>query len=159
MANLGQTYNVNDLPENDNDFMALPAGDYPVTITEATLHKTKSGSGEYIKLRMDITGDSHQGRVIFANLNIRNASETAERIGLQQLGDVLRAIGLPKITDTDQLVGGYMIVKLKIKDDEQYGDENGKSNEVAAFKAIKGSKAPKAGAAPAAAGSKPPWVA
>lgn len=142
MANLGQTFNAQDLPEGEGEFMAIPAGDYNVTISEATLQDTKAGTGQYIKLRMDITGPTHEGRVLFSNLNIRNQSEKAEQIGLQQLGDVIRAIGLPSIQDTDQLVGGNLTVKVKLKDDAEYGDANGKKNEVSAYKAIKGSQPP-----------------
>jgi hypothetical protein len=54
----------------------------------------------------DITGPSHQGRVVFGNLNIKNANPKAEEIGRQQLGDIMRAIGLAKVTDTDQFIGG-----------------------------------------------------
>lgn len=147
---LGQTFNQNDLPEgNDGEFTAIPAGDYQVEITEASLQDTKSGTGQYIKLRMDIIGPSHQGRVLFSNLNIRNQSEKAEQIGLQQLGDVIRAIGIPSLSDTDQLVGGNLSVKVKVKDDAEYGDANGKKNEIAAYKSMTGSKPPQAnGGAP-----------
>lgn len=165
MANLGQTFSEKDLPEgNDGEFLALPAGDYQVRIIEATLNDNKAGTGQYIKLRMDVIGPTHQGRVIFSNLNIRNQSEKAEQIGLQQLGEVIRAIGLPSISDTDQLVGGNLVVRLKVKDDAEYGDANGKKNEVSAYKAIVGSKPPQqamprqSAPQPAAAGNTPPWV-
>src|SRR5699024_6308659 len=136
---LGQTFSAQDLPEgNDGEFMAIPAGDYNVTISEATLQDTKAGTGQYIKLRMDITGPTYEGRVLFSNLNIRNQSEKAEQIGLQQLGDVIRAIGVPSLNDTDQLVGGNLTVKVKLKDDAEYGDANGKKNEIAAYKSMTG---------------------
>src|SRR5690625_617720 len=174
---LGQTFSANELPEgNDGEFNAIPAGDYQVEITEASLQDTKSGTGQYIKLRMDILGPTHQGRVLFSNLNIRNQSEKAEQIGLQQLGDVIRAIGVPSLNDTDQLVGGNLTVKVKVKDDPEYGDANGKRNDIAAYKSLTGSKPPQAnssapfggGAATtqapaesapqASTGGKPPWA-
>jgi len=152
---LGQTFSANDLPEgNDGEFTAIPAGDYQVEITEASLQDTKSGTGQYIKLRMDIIGPEYQGRVLFSNLNIRNQSEKAEQIGLQQLGDVIRAIGVPSLNDTDQLVGGNLTVKVKVKDDAEYGDANGKRNDIAAYKSLTGSKPPQAnGGAPFGGGT------
>src|SRR5690625_3784599 len=173
---LGQTFSANDLPEgNDGEFTAIPSGDYQVEITEASLQDTKSGTGQYIKMRMDIIGPTHQGRVLFSNLNIRNQSEKAEQIGLQQLGDVIRAIGVPSLNDTDQLVGGNLIVKVKVKDDPEYGDANGKSNDIAAYKSMTGSKPPQANSgapfgngaattqepaesAPQESTGKPPWA-
>ena len=116
MAFLGQTFDANELPQgNGGNFEPLPEGSYNATVTQAELKPTNDGTGQYIKLRLDITGPSHQGRVIFSNLNIKNASAKAEEIGRQQLGDIMRAIGLAKVTDTDQLIGGNLNIKLAIR--------------------------------------------
>jgi hypothetical protein len=165
MAFLAEEFNVNDLPVgNTGNFEPLPAGWYSCTISQAELKDTKAGTGQYIKLRYDITGPTHQGRVVFGNLNIKNANPKAEEIGRQQLGDIMRAIGLAKVTDTDQLIGGQIGIKLEVKQDAQYGA----SNEVKGFKSVTGSAAPAttpfkpSASAPAAqaASSKaaPPWA-
>jgi hypothetical protein len=160
MAFLTETFDVNELPVgNVNNFEPLPAGWYTCTISQAELKDTKAGNGQYIKLRYDITGPSHQGRVVFGNLNIKNANPKAEEIGRQQLGEIMRAIGLAKVADTDQLIGGQISIKLDIKQDAQYGA----SNEVRGFKSVSGSVAPTATAAPAsapaaAAKAAPPWA-
>lgn len=157
MAQLGYTVTTNDLPQDSGgDYSPLPAGDYQVRIVETSINTTKSGTGQYIKLRLDVTGPSHEGRVLFTNLNIKNDNQKAEEIGRQQLGAVMRAIGLDSIQDTDQLVGGAMTVKVAIRKSEEYGDQN----DVKAFKAISGSKppAPAASGQTEAAASKPPWA-
>ena len=160
MAFLTETFDVNELPAgNANNFEPLPAGWYTCTISQAELKDTKAGNGQYIKLRYDITGPSHQGRVVFGNLNIKNANPKAEEIGRQQLGEIMRAIGLAKVADTDQLIGGQISIKLDIKQDAQYGA----SNEVRGFKSVSGSVAPVATAAPASAPAAvakaaPPWA-
>ena len=158
MAQLGFTVTQKDLPEDTGgSFDPIPAGDYTVTITEASLETTKSGTGKYIKLRMDVTGPTHEGRVLFSNINIQNDSQKAEEIGQQQLGAIMRAIALDALNDTDQLVGGNLKVKVTIKQSEQYGP----SNEVKAYKAVSGSPAPApaaTGGQNAAAASKPPWA-
>jgi hypothetical protein len=163
MAFLNEEFNVNELPQGNGNFEPLPAGWYTATISQSELKDTKAGNGQYIKLRYDITGPSHQGRVVFGNLNIKNANPKAEEIGRQQLGDIMRAIGLAKVTDTDQLIGGQIGIKLEVKQDEQYGA----SNEVKGFKSLSGSAAPAAAvipakaAAPAPAASAkaaPPWA-
>ena len=160
MAFLTETFDVNELPVgNAGNFEPLPAGWYTCTISQAELKDTKAGNGQYIKLRYDITGPSHQGRVVFGNLNIKNANPKAEEIGRQQLGEIMRAIGLAKVADTDQLIGSQISIKLDIKQDAQYGA----SNEVRGFKSVSGSVAPTATAAPAsapaaAAKAAPPWA-
>ena len=165
MAFLGQTFDANELPQgNGGNYDPLPAGWYNANITSAELKPTKDGSGQYIKVRYDITGPSHQGRVVFGNLNIKNASAKAEEIGRQQLGEIMRAIGLAKVTDTDQLIGGSLSIKLDVRAaTEQYAAQN----EVKGFKAITGSAptfaapaASPAASAPSAAPGKaaPPWA-
>jgi hypothetical protein len=93
-------------------------------------------------------------------LNIKNASTKAEEIGRQQLGEIMRAIGLTKVTDTDQLIGGNLVIKLVVKTGEYAG------NEIKGYKSL-GSVSPAAVApfkpvGPAAAGAPakaaPPWA-
>jgi hypothetical protein len=76
----------------------------------------------------------------------------------------MRAIGLAKVTDTDQLIGGQIAIKLEVKEDAQYGA----SNEVKGFKSVSGSAAPAANVPPfvkqaevaqaAPAKAAPPWA-
>lgn len=159
MANLGFVANVADLPQgNTGDFSPLPDGWYTATVAGAEIKHTKAGTGSYISVRYDITGPTHQGRVVFGNLNISNPNPKAEEIGRQQLGDLMRAIGLESVQDTDQLIGGVCSIKLTTRKSEEYGD----SNEIRAWKAVEGSKMP-APSAPAAAaqsnaGAAPPWA-
>ena len=157
MANLGESFNANDMPEGGGgDFAPIPAGEYQVSVNSANLNTTKAGNGQYIKLRLDVIGPTHAGRVLFANINIRNPNPKAEEIGRQQLGSIMRALGIASLTDTDQLVGGCLAVKVTVK-----SDDYGEGNEVKAFKAIAGSAPPVPSAAPApapAAGKAPPWA-
>lgn len=160
MANLGETFNESDMPQDDGGYELLPAGEYTSTITESSLNDTKAGDGQYIKLRLDITGPTHEGRVVFANLNIRNPSQKAEDIGRQQLGTIMRAIGLNALQDTDELIGGAIGIKVAIRNSKEYGDQN----DVKSFKALGNSMpsqpAPQkpAGGTPAGGGSQPPWM-
>lgn len=155
MAQLGQTFTTAELPEGQN-FEPIPAGWYSVTVTGAEVKETKAGTGQYIAVRYDVTGPTHEGRVIFGNLNIRNPNPKAEEIGRQQLGDLMRAIGLASVTDTDQLIGGRCQIKVAIQKSEEYGDKN----EVKGYKAD-GSAPPVAAAATASApapAAAPPWA-
>ena len=166
MAFLGQAFSADQLPQgNGGNYDPLPPGWYTANITQAELKSTAAGDGQYIKMRYDITGPTHEGRVVFGNLNIKNASAKAEEIGRQQLGELMRSIGLAKVTDTDQLIGGDLQIKLDVRAaTEQYSAQN----EVKGFKAITGSAptfaapaASPAASAPASAGpakAAPPWA-
>jgi hypothetical protein len=155
---LDETYDVAALPVSDRNFEPLPAGWYTATISDAQIVPTKMGNGKYIKIRYDISGPTHQGRVVFGNLNVRNPNPKAEEIGRQQVGEIMRAIGLTSLKDTDQMIGGNLSIKLDIRISEQYGN----SNEVRGFKSLSGGAAPAPKAAPSvpAAGVKaaPPWA-
>jgi len=158
MAFLSQSFDVSDLPKGSGEFSPLPAGWYSATISGAEVKETKAGTGEYIAVRYDVAGPTHAGRVVFGNLNIKNPNPTAESIGRQQLGELMRAAGFAKVEDTDQLIGGQLQIKLDIRKSEQYGD----SNDVKGFKSLaSGSAMPTvvSAAAPAAsAKAAPPWV-
>ena len=130
MAFLDEEFSVDTLPVGTSNFEPLPEGWYNATITGAEVKETKAGDGKFIACKYTITGPTHQGRVVFGNLNIKNASTKAEEIGRQQLGEIMRAIGLGKVSDTDQLIGGNLGIKLSLKTGEYAG------NEVKAFRAL-----------------------
>ena len=155
MAQLDETFSADALPTSDRNFEPLPAGWYTAVVNGAEIKVTKAGTGKYIAVRYDITGPTHQGRVVFGNLNIKNPNATAEKIGREQLGEIMRAIGLATVQDTDQLIGGQLMIKLDIRESEQYGA----SNDVKGFKSAGSAPPAAAKAAPAApAKAAPPWV-
>lgn len=154
---LDQEFNADDFVTT-NSFDPLPEGWYNVSIAGAEVKNTKAGTGQYISIKYTVTGPSHQGRVVFGNLNIKNPNPRAEEIGRQQLGDLMRAIGIPKIKDTDQLIGGNLSIKLTVKPaDGQYEA----SNDIKGFKAISGASLPQPGVSPTPApapSAAPPWA-
>lgn len=162
MARLDASFDSSQVEPQTGDFAPLPAGEYQVRVASSELKPTKAGDGQYIKLRLDVIGPTHAGRVLFSNINIRNKNPKAEDIGRQQLSSICRAIGVPVLNDTDELIGGTLLVKVTVK-----SDEYGEGNEVKAYKAIGGSVAPAVSAppraasaptAPAAGGAAPPWA-
>ena len=160
MAFLEQAYSLDDLPVSQC-FEPLPEGWYTATITNAEIKTTKAGNGQYINVKYTIIGPTHQGRMVFGMVNIKNPNPKAEEIGRQQLGEIMRAIGLSKVSDTDQLIGGSLSIKLKIT--PANGDYEA-SNNVSSFKALAGGipAMPKPSAMPTQSPSTdraPPWAA
>lgn len=155
MARLDIGFTADELPESRGDYEPLPEGWYSAEIGDAEIRVTKDGTGQYIRCRYNITGPTKAGRVVFGNLNIMNKSQKAEEIGRQQLGELMRCIGLGRIEDTDQLIGCPLQIKLSIRP-----AENGYAaqNEVRGFRVAEGAAPAKA--APAASSTKaaPPWA-
>ena len=164
MGKFGTTYKTDDMPKGDN-FDAVPAGTYDVTVRKDTDIVDTAAGGKRLKVGLDITGPNCKGRVLWANINLKNANPKAEEIGLREFGDLLRACGIAQIDDTDRLVGKRLRVKVSLsKANDGYGDVNGMENKVKAYYAIEGQNAPSAPPAPApvpggsSGGSPAPWL-
>ena len=155
MARLDIGFTADELPESRGDYEPLPEGWYSAEIGDAEIRVTKDGTGQYIRCRYNITGPTKAGRVVFGNLNIMNKSQKAEEIGRQQLGELMRSIGLGRIEDTDQLIGCPLQIKLSIRP-----AENGYAaqNEVRGFRAPEGAAPAKAAPAASSAKAAPPWA-
>ena len=153
MAKLGEQIKRSELPVDEaGSYDPLPEGWYATKITNSELKDTKSGTGQYIKLEFTVTSESFSGRKVWGMLNIRNDNEKAEEIGRKQLNSLMAALGMESLGDTDELVGGDVSIKLKIKEATEKYDA---SNDVKAYRAmdvIKGGSAPKA-----TEKSAPPW--
>lgn len=90
-------------------------------------------------------------------MNLKNKSPKAEEIGRQQLGELMRACGISRVTGSDQLIGGRCAIKLTVETQEGYEPRNN----VKGFRAITGSTAHAFTPAPAAqatASAAPTWA-
>jgi len=153
---LSETYSAAELQPSQS-YELLPAGWYTAIITDAELKPTKAGNGEYIKLRYDITGPSCQGRVVFSNINIKNPNAKAEEIGRIDLGNIMRALGLAAVSDTDELINGHLTIKIDVR---PASGEYGPQNEVKGWRSSTGSlpPQPKPESAGASGKASPPWA-
>ena len=143
-------------------FEPLPTDvDFHWEIADAEIKATKSGYGTMLKVRCNVLGPTHVGRVVFANFNIANASRQAEQIAQQQLGAVCRALNITALSDSDELIGGQFFARCKTKPAK--GDYAASSDiDYSTIRAIGGAPskpAPTRQAAPAAkpAGKQVPW--
>jgi hypothetical protein len=136
-----------------DEYSPLPAGAYPAVLVFSEVRDTKAGTGQYLYMEMEVIDGQFKGRKIFDRLNINNPNKTAENIGKKQLIKLMGALGVPlDSSDSTVMHGKPFNVKLKIKDDAQYGP----SNDVAAYLPATGmvspaAAAPQPAAAPAAA--------
>jgi hypothetical protein len=97
---------------------------------------------------------------VFSNFNIKNPSTKAEEIGRQQLGEMMRALGLVSVSDTDELINGHLTIKVDVR---PASGEYAAQNEVKGWKSNTGSLPPQPSKPDAATGNAstkaaPPWA-
>lgn len=138
-------FDANNVEPNEA-FSVLPAGDYPVIITESKMKATKDGTGQYLELKMQVLSGSHQNRIVFDRLNLQNKSEKAMQIAKGTLSAICRAVGIMTPQDSSQLHNKPLIATVKVRKDPQ-GDMQ---NDVKGYKAATGGQPAQQQSAPAA---------
>lgn len=126
MAQLNETFDPNEVPEDDRNFDPLPAGDYDLQVIESEIKETKDGSGEYLKLTMEVISGPHTNRRLWDNLNIRNPNADAQRIAQRALADLCLATGVSQLRDSEELHFKPFVGRVSIRQDKsgQYGPQN-----------------------------------
>ncbi|CAB4172657.1 Protein of unknown function DUF669 [uncultured Caudovirales phage] len=159
MSYFDEPFQISSMPvQEDRDFSPLPEGEYLVEIKTAEIKATKSGTGKYINVRMDVIEGKYAKRVLFSIINIKNDSDVAEKIGRSQLGEIMRSNNIGTLQDTDQLIGATMMVRVVI------GEYKGEAkNEIKGYRSAGGviqkvAASSEPTSAPVAAGKAPPWA-
>ena len=104
----------------------IPAGWYVARITDAEVKKTRDGSGYLLSVRYSIQGGNYNGRLVFQNINVKNKSQQAEKIGRRELVTLISVtLGGDKLEDSRDLIGQYLDIRLKVqKGTNGYSDKN-----------------------------------
>lgn len=114
MANLGQVYNRNEMPENA--FAPIPDGEYVAMIISSDRVESKSTPGNYyIKLVVEIVDGQYKGRQIYENLNLWNSNPDTVKIAESTLGAIMDATGKQSAADTAEFHNIPVRIKTKIK--------------------------------------------
>lgn len=146
----------------NDSFSPIPAGDYIAQITNSELKPTKAGNGMILNLTWTVLDGMYANRKIFDRVNVQNQNPEAEKIGQRQLSSICHTLGVMKLQDSNQLHGKPCKIKVKIRQDAQWGD----SNEVKGYEAMNGFVAPAQSSyaqpaqqqAPQQSSSTPPWA-
>jgi hypothetical protein len=104
-------------------FEPLPAAWYSAEIVSAEGKANRSGDGKYLDIRYRVVSGPFSGRMVFGSVTTRNRNSTAMEIGREQIATIAEAIGV-RFTDSDELIGRIVDIKLVITKSEQYGDKN-----------------------------------
>jgi hypothetical protein len=129
-ALFGGDVDTSNVPESNYD--ALKPGWYPVMIEKAELKTTKSGTGRYLWLQLNVIDERHNGRKLFANINLVNPNPKAVEIGARELAQLGSACGLLRLGDSTELLDKVIQVRVSIKKDDD------SENEVKGYKAVEG---------------------
>lgn len=148
-------------PEFDNS--PLPDGDYYVEIEKAEVKNTANGKGVGCNTTLSVLGHvadkSQKGRKLFAWFTLQHENDMAQQIGQREFHALRLAIGKPTATDTDELLGANLVVRVGLDKKDKERNQIKKYMALDSYDASK-AEAPKAAptpqAAPAAAVKKQP---
>lgn len=152
-------FNAADVQPLDS-FEAIPAGTYEAVIVDSEMKPTKSGTGSYLELAVEIVTGDFQGRRVWSRLNLANPNVKAVEIARRELSSICRAVGVMNPGDSSELhnVPFLVVVKKVKRDDDTYVNEIGGWKPKAEAAAMPAAPATPARAAQAAATQgKAPW--
>lgn len=122
MANLGN-YDATG-GQTMGERSALPAGEYVAAMVKSDQSDPNAKGNSYINCEFEVTDGEHKGRRFWSRLNLWNDNAQAVEIAQRELNSICHAVGRLRVNDTEELHGIPMRVKLGVKNDPQYGEQN-----------------------------------
>ena len=108
----------------------MPAGDYQAVIVESEMKVPKSGGAPMLALTLKVQNDpEYNGNTLWDNLCIRHAKPEVVAIAKQRLKQIMDAVGLASISDSQQLHNRLLTVSVAVKPT----DDGRLSNEVKGY--------------------------
>lgn len=108
--------------EPSKSFEPIPEGKYTAIITASQFKATKSGSGEYLELSIQIVDGPHKGRQLWERLNLKNPNAVAVAIAEGTLSAICRATGVLQPQDSAELHDIPIEIKVVCKRDKDSGE-------------------------------------
>ena len=124
MAQLNFGVDQNNLEDN---FDALPAGEYKAIIEESDYGKTRAGDGEILKLVYKIIDGHAKDKKHFEYLVLKHPNQDTVSIAQRKFNSICVALGITDVVkDTSQLHNIPLILTLGVKGKEtdEYGIQN-----------------------------------
>lgn len=137
MANLGHFDATQIQP--GGSYEVVPAGEYRAIVVDSVMENTKSGSGQFLKLSIQIIDGPHSGVVLFDRLNLVNANPKAVEIAQRTLSAICHSVGVLQVQDSAQLHNRPLVIRVSYKEGGEQdgrGGVYGPSNEIKQYKAI-----------------------
>lgn len=154
-------FDASQVPEQQ-EFSALPEGQYVVIATASEEKVTKAGTGKYLQITFEVLDGAFKGRKLWARLNLWNPNQTAKDIAQRELGAICRAVGVIRPNDSAELHNKPLVITVKVELDDRQRQNNAITKYEALTTGTPGVQnftAPTVpNAAPAAAGGAMPWA-
>lgn len=136
----------------------LPPGRYVAQIVNSEMRATRTGSGQYLWLELDILEGQHQGRKIWDQINLVNQNQQTVEIAQRTRSAICHAVGELQVSDSEQLHFRPLQVTLAVEADSREKHlpphEQRKQNRVKGYGPVLPLMAPRA--TPAARPAAPP---
>lgn len=111
--------------DTSSPYDVLPAGWYSAKIEKVEVRDSnKTRGANYLWLELTVVGEQYAGRKLFPRITLRNPNTTAVSIGRRELAELTLAAGISVLKDSKQLLGQVIDVRVKIRKDDQYGEDN-----------------------------------
>ena len=108
--------------EPAQEFSVIPAGRYEAVVVASDVKPTKAGTGHYLELTFQIIEGEHNGRRLWARLNLENANETAVKIARGELSAICRAVGVLQPKDSSELHDRPLVISVKTRKRKDDGE-------------------------------------
>lgn len=150
-------FDATTVPEQQ-EFSALPEGQYVVIATASEEKVTKAGTGKYLQITFEVMDGAFKGRKLWARLNLWNPNQTAKDIAQRELGAICRAVNVLRPNDSAELHNKPLLITVKVELD----DRQRQNNTISKYEGLSAGAAPAPmaatpAAAPAAGGAMP-WA-
>lgn len=122
MSDFLNDFNVDEY--KSDDFSPLPAGTYKIAITSSEVKQSSKG-GQFLNLKTQVLDGEYKNRIIFANLNIVNANDQAQKIARVALADICRAVGVMHPKSYTELHNRPILAQVTVRpESENYPASN-----------------------------------
>ena len=103
----------------------IPPGRYTARIVASEMRTTTKGDGEYLQLTWSILGGDFDDKYVWQRLNIVNKSDRAQSIAKRQLKNLMNALNVEELDDSEQLHDQPLDIDVVIeKGTNGYSDKN-----------------------------------
>ncbi|MGI9304935.1 MAG: DUF669 domain-containing protein [Gammaproteobacteria bacterium] len=128
-------YNVDDYPELLEPLEPVPPGWYPVQIVDSNVGFNDLKQNKRITLTYQVLDGSYKDRKVTDGLNIENPNQQTVEIARKHLSTLCRTVGLSHVSDTYELHGRPLQIRVNVRAAE---GEFAERNEVKEYRLIDG---------------------
>lgn len=106
----------------------IEEGRYRAVIVSSEMKDTKTG-GKMVAFKIIITEGAHKDTEFVEYINVVNSNPEAVNIGLRQIANMGKAVGLTHVNDSNELHNKPLIIEVKNKKSEDWVNDKGETVE------------------------------